>query len=350
MALRKAVSWSELRVGLLVMTVAVILGLFVFYGTREALFATKSRYYTFLPDASGLKKGAPVRLAGLEVGTVETIHLARVGADRARQTQVNFTILSEYQDYLRTDSLAYITTEGLLGESVLEIDPGLAGTKLAVGAEVPGTQKGNIKQVVMNVEHITTDVRAMMADVRAGKGTLGKLFVDQGLYDRADLAVRQFQSLTAKAAAGEGTLGRLMVKEDLYNQLKGTADSLDQVAQDLRSGKGTLGKLIYDTTVYDQAQNVTQRLDRMTAKVEAGEGSLGKVIYKDELHDNMNQTFANAKEITRKLNEGEGSFGHAVNDPQLYDNMTGWAKEMRELISDFRKDPKKFLRIRVTVF
>jgi len=350
MAPRKAVSWSELRVGLLVMTVAVIMGLFVFYGTREALFATKSRYHTFLPDASGLKKGAPVRLAGLEVGTVESIGLASVGAERARQTEINFDVRSEYQDYLRSDSLAYITTEGLLGESVLEIDPGIAGQKLPAGAEVPGTQKGNIKQVVMNVEHITGDVRAMMADVRAGKGTIGRLFADPGLYDRADLAVKQFQSLTARAAAGEGTLGKLMVKEDLYNQLKGTADTLDQVAQDLRGAKGTLGKLIYDTTVYDQAQNVTQRLDRITARVESGEGSLGKVIYKDELHDNMNQTFANAKEITRKLNEGEGSFGRAVNDPKMYENVTGWTGEMRELIRDFRQNPKKYLRIRMSVF
>ncbi len=350
MAPRKAVSWSELRVGLLVMTVAVILGLFVFYGTRESLFATKSRYRTFLPDASGLKKGAPVRLAGFEVGTVEAINLARVGSERTRQTEVQFDIRSEYQDYLRSDSLAYITTEGLLGESVLEIDPGAEGAKLAVGGEVPGTQKGNIKQVIMNVEHITRDVRVMMADVRAGKGTLGKLYADPSLYDRADLAVKQFQSLTARAAAGEGTLGKLMVKEDLYNQLKGTADTLDQVAQDLRGGKGTLGKLIYDTTVYDQAQTVTQRLDKITAKVESGEGSLGKIIYKDELHDNMNQTFANAKEISRKLNEGEGSFGRAVNDPKLYDNVVGWTAEMRDLIRDFRKDPKKYLRIRVTMF
>src|SRR5574342_491566 len=103
MAPRKTLSWSELRVGLLVMTVAVILGLFVFYGTREALFATKARYHTFLPDASGLKKGAPVRLAGFEVGTVEGISLAQIGSDRARQTEIHFDVLSEYQDYLRSD-------------------------------------------------------------------------------------------------------------------------------------------------------------------------------------------------------------------------------------------------------
>jgi phospholipid/cholesterol/gamma-HCH transport system substrate-binding protein len=347
---RKAITWSELRVGLLVIAVAVILGLFVFYGTREALFAATSDYRTFLPDVSGLKKGAPVRLAGLEVGTIREVRLAGVGAERARQTEIAFTIRSEYRDYLRSDSLAYVTTEGLLGESVLEIDPGQTGNVIPPGQVVPGTQKGNIKQVVQNVEHITGDVRLLIADVRAGKGTLGKLFTDPALFDRADTAVRQFQSLTAKAAAGEGTLGKLMVSEELYDQLKGTATTLDEVARDVREGKGTLGKLIYDTAVYDQANRFTERMDRVAARVESGEGTLGKMIYKDELHDNANQTFANAREITRKLNEGEGSFGRAVNDPRLYDNINEWAVEMRALISDFRKDPKKYLRVKLSLF
>ncbi len=347
---RKAITWSELRVGLLVIAVAVILGLFVFYGTREALFASTSDYRTYLPDVSGLKKGAPVRLAGLEVGTIRDVSLAGVGAERAQQTQISFTVRSEYRDYLRYDSLAYVTTEGLLGESVLEIDPGQTGGLIPPGSVVPGTQKGNIKQVVQNVDQITGDVRLLIADVRAGKGTLGKLFTDPSLYDRADASVRQFQSLTAKAAAGEGTLGKLMVSEELYNQLKGTATTIDEVAREVREGRGTLGKLVYDTAVYDQAENFTKRMERMATRVESGEGTLGKIINQDELHDNANQTFANAREITRKLNVGEGSFGRAVNDPQLYDNVNQFAIEMRARISDFRKDPKKYLRVQLRLF
>ncbi len=347
---RKAITWSELRVGLLVLAVALILGLFVFYGTRESLFASTSDYRTFLPDVSGLKKGAPVRLAGFEVGTIREVSLAGIDAERAKQTEITFTIRSEYRDYIRADSLAYVTTEGLLGESVLEIDPGHAGDLIAPGAVVPGTKKGSIKDIEQNVNDITRDVRAIVADVRAGKGTMGKLFTDPGLYDRANRAVSEFQSLTARASAGEGTLGKLMVSEELYNQLKGTATTLDEVAQEVRGGKGTLGKLIYDTAVYDQANRATERLDRMAAHVESGEGTLGKLVYKDELHDNANQTFANAREITRKLNEGEGTFGRAVNDPQLYDNVNNFAAEMRSLIADFRKDPKKYMRIKLSLF
>lgn len=351
MPARKAVTWAELRVGVFVFVTLAILAIFIFAVTGEGvLFARHVDYKTYLPDVAGLKAGAPVRLAGFEVGTVRGVGLTDFREDPSHKAEVRFRVRQEFRTYIRTDSLAYITTEGLLGESVLEIDPSLAGEMVPQGGVVPGTQKGNIKQIVQNVDRITGDVRALIADVRAGKGTMGKLVYDPALYDRAARAVNEFQSLTQRAAAGEGTLGKLMVSEELYNQLKGTATTLDNVAQDLQSGKGTLGKLIYETTIYDKAESFVQRADRLAARVESGEGTLGKLITQDALHEDVKQTFANAREITRKVNEGEGVFGRAVNDPRVYDNFNELTTEMRALISDFRKNPKEYLRIKLSLF
>ena len=352
MAARKQVSWAELRVGVFVLATVAILATFVFYvtGKGRALFARQLTYETNLPDVSGLKAGAPVRLAGFEAGTVETVRLGDFRQDPSRKTVVRFHIGHEYGQYMRQDSLAYITTEGLLGESVLEIDPSLTGTVIPPGGVVPGTQKGNIKQVVQNVDRITSDVRAMMADVRAGKGTVGKLLTDPGLYNRAYQAVDDFQSLTARASSGEGTLGKLVVSTELYDQLKGTANTVDEVARDLRAGKGTLGKLIYDTTIHDKADSIVTRADRIVARVDAGEGTLGKLVHDETLYNRAQETFSNASEITGKLNRGEGTFGRAVNDPRLYDNINEFTSEMRALVSDFRKDPKKYLRVKFSLF
>ncbi|MGH9862626.1 MAG: MlaD family protein [Candidatus Acidiferrales bacterium] len=351
MPARKGVSWAELRVGLLVIATLILLAVFVFVVTGQGgLFTRHLRYKTYLPDVAGLKPGAPVRLAGFEVGTVRSVGLTDFSQDPAHKAEVGFQVRREYSIYVRTTSLAYITTEGLLGESVLEIDPSLSGEVLGPDGIVPGTQKGNIKQIVQNVDTITGDVRALIADVRSGKGTMGKLIYDPALYDRAARAVTEFQSLTQRAAAGEGTLGKLVVSEELYDQLKGTATTLDQVAQELRTGKGTLGKLIYDTTIYDKAQSFVERADRVATRVEAGEGTLGKLIKEDALHEDVKQTFANAREITRKINAGEGVFGRAVNDPRLYENINEFTTEMRALLSDFRKNPKKYLRIKLSIF
>jgi phospholipid/cholesterol/gamma-HCH transport system substrate-binding protein len=351
MPARKAVTWAELRVGILVLLTLAIVAAFIFYVTGEGvLFARHLNFRTYLPDVAGLKAGAPVRLAGVEVGTVLQVGLSQFREEPARATEVRFRVREDFQADIREDSEAFITTEGLLGESVLEITRGSTGEIVPGGGEVPGTRRGNIKQIVQNVDQITGDVRALIADVRAGKGTIGKLIVDPALYDRAAQAVDEFQSLTQRAAAGEGSLGKLMVSEELYDQLKATADTLEEAANNVRAGKGTLGALIYDTKFYDDAVGVVERADRVVARVEAGEGTLGKLIADDALYNDTQETFANAREITRKFNEGEGTFGRAVNDPRLYENINEFTTEMRALISDFRKNPKEYLRIKFSLF
>lgn len=351
MPARKAITWAELRVGIFVIVTLVLMAVFIFYATGAGRgFARQVQLRTYLPDVSGLKVGAPVRLAGVEIGAVKQVSLSEFRQEPARHTEVVFRVQKRYLSEIRSDSQAFITTEGLLGESVLEISRGVSGTPIAEGGTVPGTQKGNIKEIVQNVSQITGDVRAVVADIRAGRGTMGKLIYDPSLYNRAYTAVSEFQSLTQRTAAGQGTLGKLVVSEELYNQLRGTATTLDEVARDLRAGKGTLGKLIYDTALYDKADSIVGRADNIVARVERGEGTLGKLIKEEKLHNDISETFANAREITRKANEGQGTIGRAVNDPRAYENFNELTTEMRALLSDFRKNPKKYLRIKLSLF
>ena len=291
-----------------------------------------------------------MRLAGVEVGTVKQVGLSEFRGDAKRHTQVLFRVREKYRDEILSDSEAFITTEGLLGESVLEITRGISGRRVPEGGVIPGSQRGNIKTIVENVDHITGDIRVLTADLRGGKGTLGMLIEDPALYSRARQAVDEFQSLTRRTSAGQGTLGKLVVSEELYNQLKGTANTLDEVARDLHAGKGTLGKLIYDTTLHDKASSVMDRADRIVSRVEAGQGTLGKLVTDEKLYNDAQQTFANARDISRKMNEGEGTLGRAVNDPRAYENFNQLTSEMRALITDFRKDPKKYLRIKLSLF
>jgi phospholipid/cholesterol/gamma-HCH transport system substrate-binding protein len=351
MPARKQVSWAELRVGVFVLATVAILATFVFYVTGGGrVFTRQVHYTTYLPDVSGLSAGAPVRLVGVEVGTVIDVGLSEFPDDRFRAAVVRFRVSQNHQKNIRQNSEAFITTEGLLGESVLELTRGTEGDPIPAGGMVRGVQRGNIKQVVQNVDQITGDVRGLIADVRAGKGTLGKLIEDPALYNRAYQAVDDFQALTARASSGEGTLGKLVVSTELYDQLKGTANTVDEVARDLRAGKGTLGKLIYDTTIHDKADSIVTRADRIVARVDAGEGTLGKLVHDETLYNRAQETFGNASEITGKVNRGEGTFGRAVNDPRLYDNINEFTSEMRALISDFRKDPKKYLRVKFSLF
>ena len=195
MPARKALTWTELRVGAFVLFAVAIVAIFVFYVTGEgALFARQMELKTYLPYVSGLESGAPVRLAGVGIGTVKGVRLSEFRDDPSRHTEITFRVNRSYQNDIRTDSTAYTTTEGLLGESVLELTRGVTGTPIPPGATVPGVIRPGIKEIVQNVGTITDDIRIVTADIRSVKGTLGKLIEDPALYNRAPHSGDEFHS------------------------------------------------------------------------------------------------------------------------------------------------------------
>ena len=54
--------------------------------------------------------------------------------------------------------------------------------------------------------------------------------------------------------------------------------------------------------------------------------------------------------LVAALEKGEGSAGQFLNDKKLYDNMNGAATELRSLIAEIKKDPRKYLNVRVSIF
>ncbi|MGB7669409.1 MAG: hypothetical protein WBL66_19300, partial [Candidatus Acidiferrales bacterium] len=79
-------------------------------------------------------------------------------------------------------------------------------------------------------------------------------------------------------------------------------------------------------------------------------GTLGKLVTDETLFTNLRDASANIKDVTGKLNNGQGTFGKFFTDQQLYDNMTGLTGDMRLLVGDFRRNPKKFLQIHLNIF
>ena len=75
MALRKQLTWTELRVGLFVLVGLFVIAVGTFYVTGAGFWGPKYRLKTYLPEVSGLATGAPVRIDGVNVGNVETLRL-----------------------------------------------------------------------------------------------------------------------------------------------------------------------------------------------------------------------------------------------------------------------------------
>lgn len=163
----RQVSWAQLRVGLLVLGSAIILGLFLLAaGQGRPWFASETSYVTYLPDVGGLQPGSPVRLVGVTVGSVEDVGVSEFREDPQRHAAVRFRVRSDYREDIRSDSEAFVTTEGLLGQSVLELTRGVKGEPVVEGGAIQGVERGSMKQVVQNVENLTAELRALVSDIR----------------------------------------------------------------------------------------------------------------------------------------------------------------------------------------
>ena len=86
------------------------------------------------------------------------------------------------------------------------------------------------------------------------------------------------------------------------------------------------------------------------ARLNRGEGTAGKILTDDALYKRIDTLTARLDELTKKLSTGDGTAAHLINDRQLYDNLNKAVTELGGLLSDVRKDPQKYLRVKVWIF
>ena len=79
------------------------------------------------------------------------------------------------------------------------------------------------------------EIRGLLADLNAGKGTAGKLLKDDALHKRLEELVAKFNGTIDKINSGQGTLGQLLVNPQLYDSLNGATREFQSLAKDMRA-------------------------------------------------------------------------------------------------------------------
>ncbi|MGA8409361.1 MAG: MlaD family protein [Candidatus Acidiferrales bacterium] len=357
MAQRKQLSWTELRVGLFVLAGLFILAVAIFYITGAGILGPKYRLYTYLPEVEGVTSGAPVRLDGVAIGNVEQIGLNPHPSERSQSIQLVLRIDKRFQQDVRTDSTASLVTEGLLGDRYVTIKRGLIGQPLQPNSTVPGAPAVAMTEMVERgtdlldtLNTVSGDLKGIIDQIQAGQGTVGKLIKDPALYNNLNATIVRLNDVASNIQQGKGTAGKFLTSDELYNKVNTTVDNVNDVLGAVKEQKGTAGKLIYDPAVYNSAKSFLDNGNAVLTDVRAGKGSLGKLATDDALYNNLRDASSQVKEATAKLNSNQGTAGKFFSDPALYDNLTGMSGDLRLLIADFRKDPKKFLHVKLAVF
>jgi len=342
----RSLAWSELKIGLLTIVAVAITGLAIFLVTGgSGFFWQRYSLKTRFPSVAGLKSGSPVRLAGIEVGSVTETPLV------GEQVEVVFEVNKEYRERITTASRATLGSVSLLGESAVDITPSNQGTPIADWGYVQaGPPAAALSDVTNQANEGITELTGLLRDVRQGRGTVGKLMTDDQLY----VELRQFTQaagdLTRGIRDGKGTLGRLATDPKTAMALEATMTNLQQLTERINSGEGTLGKLVKDDAFANSLTGATTNVQALTARLNRGEGTAGKLLTDDTLFNRLNSVSGRFDELMTKLNAGEGTAGQLLKDKQLYENMNGTVTELRSLLAAIQKDPKKYLNVKISIF
>ena len=82
----------------------------------------------------------------------------------------------------------------------------------------------------------------------------------------------------------------------------------------------------------------------------AGNAVVGRLMNDTQLYDRLNSMASRVDQLMARLGEGQGTAGQLLQDRQLYDNMNRAVAELQSLLADIRKDPKRYLRVNVSIF
>ena len=374
---------GELRVGLLVLIAIVVFIILILNASGNLNpFASRLHLRARFADANGLREGSEVRLAGVRIGRVDRIRLmtaSEIGpGPNPQKVEVFMTIDAKIDgvpanERIRNDSTAQQASPSLLGsEMMVNVTPGTPLGQPVRENDVLNSTSGNTMSdlatrgtdLAERLSKLSDQLNDVVKDVREGKGTVGRLFNDESLYNNLNATIRDAEDLAQQIKSGRGSAGKFVYDDALYNNANDIAANLKSISEDIRAGRGSAGKFISSDELYNKVNRLAERvnhsmdqIDTIVADVNAGRGTLGRLVKDEAIYNDartaiarFNTTAERIDNVVAGAQRGEGTLGKLITDEALYNNVNNLSSEGVKLMYDFRQNPKKYLTIKFQLF
>lgn len=331
---REATVGAFVAIALIVFAVGVMA-----VGGESRLFSRKATYRAVFPSTDGLIVGSPVKMGGVQVGTVTQLKLPTDPG--ALGVEVSLGVQRIYASRVRQGSEASLKfLQYLSGEKYVEVSPGDPNLPPILEGEVLPAARGSrifeqSEDIADNLNAITISLKQILQPLEKGEGLLGQViqnpeFGKEGMA-KIEATLRNIEEITTRMRNGQGLVGRLLTDEtlagrldDLGNAVKDLSTLLESVAK----GEGAIGSLTKKGGDAEAAiadlKEASASLKRLTARLESKEGLVGKLLndeaYSNKLAGKLEETMTNLAAITKKIDSGQGTLGALVNDRTLYDS------------------------------
>lgn len=329
-----------------IFTFAVLIwGMYTIYQTSEesTILLNKIQLRTHMTNANGIKYYSPVRVHGISVGKVESVKFSEDPGE-----DLIFVKMSVNSDYVGRIAIGnpdpqgpvndpdgifaylYISSEGLLGDNLLDIyagDPNRAAeqAKKYVRAWAARNVRKSWEEADKEWDELEArpEIEREYDELLMNVPNLEKGYIEDGMYlptkpgggglaaitESLDPTLARVNDLLDAAKTEPGLLNTLFYDpkgKDLLHHIDGVVVEVQGLFTDVRQGPGGLHEVIYGSQLKDVLDDV--------------QGVIASVEERD-LVGNIKGTLANVEDITRKINEGEGTLGALVTDKSLYEDL-----------------------------
>lgn len=184
----------ELKVGIFVFIGLIILVMFILLiGDFRTWVKGYNRISFTFNFVNGVKLGAPVRFAGVDIGEVRDIGF--VFSSQENKTKISIVGWLRKDVKIPTDSSVWINTLGLLGEKYIEIMPGKDYSKFLVSGEsLTGVDPIAMHEIGNIVKTIATDIDETVLKIKNSEGTIGKLLYEDALYKEIEALIADLRA------------------------------------------------------------------------------------------------------------------------------------------------------------
>jgi phospholipid/cholesterol/gamma-HCH transport system substrate-binding protein len=302
---------TELVVGLFVLF-GVIAGIAVvlLLGQKRHVFQQRVQVHSVFTSVGGLVVGAPVHIAGVNVGTVAAVRFDRTQA-RPR-IRVDMEITQDALDLVREDSIARISSQGLLGDKLVDLTPGtVTAPEVAPGGAVTAAPPSDIDNLMIHANRVMSRLETVADNAALLAEDLGS---ERG---RADIrrSLTAIRLLLEATAHGEGLAHAIFYDRRTAKSLQGIAVGIDRLVERVNHTVAALQPIFEATD--EEGRQIANNISRAAREV----GRLAAQADRSRVIPNLENASENLSQVAHQLRVGEGTMGALIQDPTVYQQL-----------------------------
>jgi phospholipid/cholesterol/gamma-HCH transport system substrate-binding protein len=319
---------KELKVGAFVLAGLTVVGALIFViGDSRRMFERHAEYSIVFQQIQGLGRGSPVRMGGLDVGSVADVRYGENAKDD--RIYVTVSIATSEAVRIRQDSVASIASKGLLGDKMVIITTGSPNAQaLPPGSTIRSEEAQDLEEIIGNLKDIGSKASQVMDNLQKTTDTLANEQFREDV--RAGMA--SLRKLLDSVANGKGYANKLLTDEAEAQRLSSTIANLEKTSASLddfvaglntavarvNHGPGLAHEVIYGGD--DAVSSVSAAADETALllkeiRAQGGGQKLGEAL------NNLSAASQDLKALAADLRAGKGTLGALLVDPSVYEDV-----------------------------